>query len=214
MWLHCTCVCKLCMFSLLLLKRFLKRSYKPMKNRISYLQWGQWHVTKWVSERERDRARERARERESLFSLLDVTYEEIFLLGGSSLETGKHWGSPSHLTTKQEGHPITLTTATESRQVSHSYPHHVHFMSSKVLSVSHSMGLAAPGSVFCLLLRVNSDYAQPITGQVTEVTCPVIGRAQPELTLSKRQKTSLDYITHWPSMCLCLASQCPTGHDL
>ena len=32
------------------------------------------------------------------------------------------------------------------------------------------------------------NYAQPITGQVTEVTCPVIGRAQPELTPSKRQK--------------------------
>ena len=46
-----------------------------------------------------------------------------------------------------------------------------------------------PGPIFCLLLRVSSDYAQPITGQVTEVTCPVIGRAQPELTSSKRQKT-------------------------
>ena len=46
-----------------------------------------------------------------------------------------------------------------------------------------------PGPIFCLLLRVSSDYAQPITGQVTEVTCPVIGRAQPELTPSKRQKT-------------------------
>ena len=45
------------------------------------------------------------------------------------------------------------------------------------------------GPVFCLLLRVSSDYAQPITGQVTEVTCPVIGWAQPELTQSKRQKT-------------------------
>ena len=45
------------------------------------------------------------------------------------------------------------------------------------------------GPVFCLLLGVSSDYAQPITGQVTEVTCPVIGRAQPELTPSKRQKT-------------------------
>ena len=44
------------------------------------------------------------------------------------------------------------------------------------------------GPVFCLLLGVSSDYAQPITGQVTEVTCPVIGWAQPELTLSKRQK--------------------------
>ena len=46
-----------------------------------------------------------------------------------------------------------------------------------------------PGPVFCLLLGVSSDYAQPITVQVTEVTCPVIGRAQPELTPSKRQKT-------------------------
>ena len=36
---------------------------------------------------------------------------------------------------------------------------------------------------------VSSDYAQPITGQVTEVTYPVIGGTQPELTLSKRQKT-------------------------
>ena len=44
------------------------------------------------------------------------------------------------------------------------------------------------GPVFCLLLGVSSDYAQPITGQVTEVTCPVIGWGQPELTPSKRQK--------------------------
>ena len=49
-----------------------------------------------------------------------------------------------------------------------------------------------PGTVFCLLLRVSSDYAQPITGQVTEVTWPVIGRAQPELTRTKRQKTGPD----------------------
>ena len=45
------------------------------------------------------------------------------------------------------------------------------------------------GPVFCLLLGVSSDYAQPITGQVTKVTCPVIGQAQPELTPIKRQKT-------------------------
>ena len=44
-----------------------------------------------------------------------------------------------------------------------------------------------PGPVFCLLRTVNSDYAQSITVQVTEVTCPVICRAQPELTLSNRQ---------------------------
>ena len=42
--------------------------------------------------------------------------------------------------------------------------------------------------VFCLLLRVSSDYAQPITGQVTKVTCLAIGRAQYELTPSKGQK--------------------------
>ena len=52
------------------------------------------------------------------------------------------------------------------------------------------------GPVFCLLLRVSADYAQPITGQVTEVTCPVIGRAQPELTPSKRQKTGPDFQDH------------------
>ena len=58
-----------------------------------------------------------------------------------------------------------------------------------------SLGKCCPGPVFCLLLGVSSNYAQPITGQVTEVTCPVIGRAQAELTLSKRQKTgvSSDY---------------------
>ena len=49
-------------------------------------------------------------------------------------------------------------------------------------------GNIGPGTIFCLLLGVSSDYAKPITGQVTEVTCPVIGRAQPELTPSKRQK--------------------------
>ena len=33
------------------------------------------------------------------------------------------------------------------------------------------------GPVFCLLLWVSSDYAQPITGQDTEATYPVIGWA-------------------------------------
>ena len=51
-----------------------------------------------------------------------------------------------------------------------------------------------PGPVFCLLLRVSSDYAQSITGRVNEVTVPVIGRAQPELTPSMRQKMGPD---HW-----------------
>ena len=46
-----------------------------------------------------------------------------------------------------------------------------------------------PGPVFCLLFGVSLDYAPPITGQVTEVTCPVIGRVQPKFTPSKRQKT-------------------------
>ena len=48
-----------------------------------------------------------------------------------------------------------------------------------------------PGPIFCLFLRVSSDYAQPITGQVTEVTCHMVGRAQSALTPSKRQKMAL-----------------------
>ena len=44
-------------------------------------------------------------------------------------------------------------------------------------------------SVFCPLLEVSADYSQAITGQVTEVTCPVIGIAQSEFTMSKIQKT-------------------------
>ena len=49
--------------------------------------------------------------------------------------------------------------------------------------------------------RVRSDYAQPITGQVTEVTCLVIGWAQPELTPSKRQKTGPGHWTaHWSAL--------------
>ena len=55
--------------------------------------------------------------------------------------------------------------------------------------LSNVLKLEETGPVFCLLLGVSSDYAQPITGQVTEVTCPVIGQAQPELTPSKWQKT-------------------------
>ena len=51
---------------------------------------------------------------------------------------------------------------------------------------------ANPGPVFCLLFEESSDYAQPITGQVTEVTYPEIGQAQPGLTPSKRQKTGPD----------------------
>ena len=46
----------------------------------------------------------------------------------------------------------------------------------------------SPGPVFYILLGVSSDFAQPITGQVTEVTRHVIGSAQPELTLRKKQK--------------------------
>ena len=50
---------------------------------------------------------------------------------------------------------------------------------------------------FCLLLRVSLDYVQSITLQVTEVTCPVIGRSQSELTPSKRQKTDPDSTWQW-----------------
>ena len=58
-----------------------------------------------------------------------------------------------------------------------------------------------PETIFCLLLRVSSDYAQPITGQVTELTCPVIGRAQPEFTLSKRQRTGHELSHHCACRC-------------
>ena len=58
----------------------------------------------------------------------------------------------------------------------------------KILKLTEPTDTPKPGPVFCLLLGVNSDYAQPIRGQVSEVTCPVNGRAQPELTPSKRGK--------------------------
>ena len=62
-------------------------------------------------------------------------------------------------------------------------------MGSLWLQNSLALASSTPGLVFCLLLGVSSYYAHPITGQVTEVTCPVINRAQPKLTRSKRQKT-------------------------
>ena len=55
----------------------------------------------------------------------------------------------------------------------------------------------SPGHIFCHLLRVSSVFAQPITGQVTEVTCPVIGWAQTELTPTKRQKTGPELSWCW-----------------
>ena len=54
-----------------------------------------------------------------------------------------------------------------------------------------------PGPVFCPLLGVSSDYAQPITGQVTEVNCPMIGQVQPELTWSKREKMDPGLCVSW-----------------
>ena len=78
-----------------------------------------------------------------------------------------------------------------------SHQHHLNCGSTNIcknkLSVlifmqANSASIIKAGLVFCLLLRVSSDYAQPITCQVTEVTCPVIARAQPELTPSRRQK--------------------------
>ena len=66
-------------------------------------------------------------------------------------------------------------------------------LQSNTISLDGRKPRISSGPVFCLLLGVSSDYAQPITGQVTEVTCPVIGWAQPELTRSKRQKTGPDF---------------------
>ena len=72
------------------------------------------------------------------------------------------------------------------------------------------------GVLFLILLGVSSGYAQPITGQLTEVTCPVIGGAQPELTPSKRQKTFPDprsvqklfICCYLVSVCVSLVSVC------
>ena len=67
-----------------------------------------------------------------------------------------------------------------------------HFDSNKVITIKcRDMrdNLLRSGPVFCLSLGVSSDYAQPTTVQVAEVTFPVIGRAQPEVTPSWGQKT-------------------------
>ena len=73
-----------------------------------------------------------------------------------------------------------------------------------ISSLVQIMSWCRSGPVFCLLLGVSSDYAQPITGQVTEVTCPVIGRAQPELTRARDRKRTLarnHYLKQWrPSL--------------
>ena len=58
-----------------------------------------------------------------------------------------------------------------------------------------------------LLIGVSSDYAQPITCQVTEVSCPMIGRAQPELTSSKRQKTGPGLAKHMLYASICSGSK-------
>ena len=57
-------------------------------------------------------------------------------------------------------------------------------------------GDMSSGTIFYRLLGVSWDCAQPITGQVTRATWPVIGRAYPELTLNKRQKTGPGIILH------------------
>ena len=60
--------------------------------------------------------------------------------------------------------------------------------------VPNKLNSSRSGPFCCLLLGVSSGYAQPTTWQVTEVACPVIGRAQPEPTPSKIQKTGP---AHW-----------------
>ena len=44
-----------------------------------------------------------------------------------------------------------------------------------------------PGPFFCVLFGVSSDYAQPITGQVIEVTCPVIGQLSTAWAYSEQE---------------------------
>ena len=61
------------------------------------------------------------------------------------------------------------------------------------------------GPVFCLLLRVNSDYAQPITGQVAEVTCPVMAKHRLSLLQVKDKKRAL-----LPTECISSEIRCDT----
>ena len=77
------------------------------------------------------------------------------------------------------------------------------------------------GPFLCLLLVVSSDYAQPITDQVTEITCPLIGRAQSERTPSKRQKMGpgagryiASYGNYQKQQCHGDAMSCPNFHRL
>ena len=92
-----------------------------------------------------------------------------------------------------------------------------------VLLPNNNPSVAETRPVFCLLLGVSSDYAQPITGQVTEVTCPVIGQAQSELTPCKRQKTCPGGCTQiprfmrptWGPLGSCRSQMCPMlAHEL
>ena len=62
-------------------------------------------------------------------------------------------------------------------------------LSSKIMISWYGNISHITGPIFCPLLGVSSDYAQLTTGQVTEITCPAIGQAQPKLTVTKRQKT-------------------------
>ena len=66
----------------------------------------------------------------------------------------------------------------------------------QLYNVKFTGNIFVRGPVSYHLLAVSSDYAQPITGRVTEAICPVIGRAQPGITLSKRQKTGSD-VVYW-----------------
>ena len=62
------------------------------------------------------------------------------------------------------------------------------------------------------MLGVSSDYAQPITGQVIEVTWPVIGRAQAELTPRMRQKT--ESRPQWVNLRMSLLMNQPMLHQI
>ena len=61
-------------------------------------------------------------------------------------------------------------------------------------------GRQPSGPVFCLLLGVSSDYAQPITGKVAEVTSPAIGHAH-SLSLPEQETKWVlirkSYVSPW-----------------
>ena len=87
------------------------------------------------------------------------------------------------------------------------YIHSQQLYTNGYTTLNGSFPVPRPGPVFCLFLGECPGCTRSITGQVTSVTwplngwtysvtCPVIGRAQLELTPSKKEKAGLGYLSN------------------